>query len=448
MNKAHSLRDFQKDTKEMLIAGKSVLISAPTGLGKTRAAILPFVPQFNGKRKLSTRIMYTLPIRALSKGIQDEFKAFDVEPVIHHGEEPESEIFSERAIITTIDQYLTAFAGAPLSWASSASHAASGALLTSYTVFDEVHLLSPQKGLPLLFAVLKLRHRWNLPTTVMTATLPDSVIEFLTTHCGLEKAEASKSDVEERDAWREISLSFHDQEADISAFINLIKGKYENGQNKIIVFVNTVDKAVLVYRQLLELCSTHEMSIEQDQILLAHSRFTKKHRQGIEAEIHKRFGKGSHLTGILVTTQVAEAGLNISAPLVVTELSPMDSLIQRAGRCTRFKPESGKAKGEIIVVKPKDKDWFIPYVDSIVMRQKGKKSRSIKTSEITEWILKESNNEPIELNWNKERQLLNGALDDIYRIFIQGRDFVSFEENKDSGLWNIVEKHEERLEES
>lgn len=446
MSKTDSARDFQKGAKETLNSGKSVLISAPTGLGKTRAAIAPFVGESKGITKLNTRIIYTLPIRALAKGVQDEFSEFKIKSVIHNGEEPESEVFSERAIITTIDQYLTAFAGAPLSWASSASHAASGAVLTSYTVFDEVHLLSPQKGLPLLFAVLKLRHRWDLPTAVMTATLPDSVIEFLTTHCGVEKVEASERDVKERDDWRETSLLFYDQEVDISAFINLIKEKHENGQGKIIVFVNTVDKAVLVYKGLLELCKTHKMSIEQDKILLAHSRFTKKHRQGIEDEIDKRFGKGSQSNGILVTTQVAEAGLNISAPLVVTELSPMDSLIQRAGRCTRFKPESEKVKGEVIVVKPKDKNWFVPYIDSIKTRR-GNKNDSTTISEITEWVLRDSDSEPIKLNWNKERQLLNMALDDIYGIFIQGRDFVSYDENKDLGLWNIVEKHEKRSEE-
>ena len=37
------LRDFQENAKNNLMAGNSVIIIAPTGLGKTLAAILPFV---------------------------------------------------------------------------------------------------------------------------------------------------------------------------------------------------------------------------------------------------------------------------------------------------------------------------------------------------------------------------------------------------------------------
>ncbi|ERM92164.1 hypothetical protein O163_06720 [Caldanaerobacter subterraneus subsp. yonseiensis KB-1] len=180
-------REFQKNAKEYLLKGKSVLIIAPTGLGKTRAALSPFVKSLNQKGLLGTRLIYSLPLRALSRGVEDECKNFGIQPVIHHGDEPESSFFSEQAIITTIDQYLTAFTGAPLSWASHLSHAAAGATLTSYSVFDEVHLLSPYRGLQLLFAMLYLRNRWGLLSTVMTATLPSSVIEYFQEFCGLEK---------------------------------------------------------------------------------------------------------------------------------------------------------------------------------------------------------------------------------------------------------------------
>lgn len=443
MDKENSQRDFQKTAKETLSKGKSVLISAPTGLGKTRAAISPVTLDFKDNKKLTTRIIYTLPIRALAKGVQEEFSEFNIKSVIHTGEEPESRIFSERAIITTVDQYFTAFAGAPLSWASSASHAASGAVLMSYTVFDEVHLLSPQKGLPLLFAILKLRRRWDLPTTVMTATLPDSVIGVLTGYCGLEKIEASANDIKERDGWREVTLTLHDNELDDLSLVNFIKEKYKDGQKKVIVFVNTVDKAIIVYSKLLELSSSRQMPIKEDEILLAHSRFTKEHRKRIEDELRKRFGKDSQFDGILVTTQVAEAGLNISAPLVITELSPMDSLIQRAGRCTRFKPTSEKEKGEVIVVKPKAKEWFVPYIDSIRVKRRNRRY-SVTLSEVTELVLKEHDGEPIKLNWNKERQLLNRALTDIYGFFIEGRDFVDLDEHKDLKLSGMMERFKAR----
>ncbi|MCW3130694.1 MAG: CRISPR-associated helicase Cas3' [Methanophagales archaeon] len=438
------LRGFQREAEEKLSSSESILISAPTGLGKTRAAILPFVSKDN---KMSTRIIYTLPIRALAKGVHEEFLEFKINPVIHHGEEPESEIFSERAIITTIDQYFTAFAGAPLSWSSSVSHAATGAVLNSYTVFDEVHLLSPQKGLPLLFAILKLRHRWYFPTAVMTATLPNSVIDFLNKQCGLKKVEASENDIKERDDWRVVSLSLHDQELDSSGFVSLIEDKHQNCQNKMIVFVNTVDRAIRIYKKL-------QAIFNNDKILLAHSRFTKEHRKRVEKEIHEKFGKDSEFNGILITTQVAEAGLNISAPLVITELSPMDSLIQRAGRCARFKSSSGKVKGEVIVVKPKDKNWYTPYFDYVDIR-KGKKEKGslfkkgrITIAEITWLVLKyPENSNTIRLDWGKERELLNYALNDIYSVFIEGKAVIYFkEELEDKELGKLIKEHKKELE--
>ena len=61
------LRDFQKLTKDNLLKGNSTIVVAPTGLGKTRAALLPF---YKSCSKLGTRIIYALPIRALAKGVQ------------------------------------------------------------------------------------------------------------------------------------------------------------------------------------------------------------------------------------------------------------------------------------------------------------------------------------------------------------------------------------------
>ena len=171
--------DFQLQAEEKLNKGESLLIVAPTGIGKTRAALKPFMNESN--RLLNTRLIYALPLRSLAQGVIGEIEALNpvFQPVVHHGDEPESIIFSESAIVTTVDQYFTAFVGAPLSWASHMSHAAAGATLTSYSVFDEVHLISPKTGLQVLFAVLCLRQRWGLISCVMTATLPESVLNFL-----------------------------------------------------------------------------------------------------------------------------------------------------------------------------------------------------------------------------------------------------------------------------
>ncbi|MHC1582386.1 MAG: DEAD/DEAH box helicase family protein, partial [Candidatus Syntropharchaeia archaeon] len=75
------LRDFQRDIKKRLMEGHSAILLAPTGLCKTRAAILPFIENF--QNKVTTRVIYSLPIRALAKGVQEEFENFNVRAVIH-----------------------------------------------------------------------------------------------------------------------------------------------------------------------------------------------------------------------------------------------------------------------------------------------------------------------------------------------------------------------------
>ena len=447
MNK--KLREFQLMVKNNLIEGKSTIVIAPTGLGKTRAAILPFVEKF--LNKIGIRIIYSLPLRALTRSVQEEFEDFNIKAVIHHGDEPESKWFTERAIVTTVDQYFTAFAGVPLSWSSATSHAAAGAALISYTVFDEIHLLNPKNGLQLLFAVLKLRSRWNLSTAVMTATLPNSVINFLKTKCGLAKIEASEEDIKDRDSWRNVSLKLHNTELDVEELTKFVKEHWKS-YGKVIVFVNTVDRAISLYKKL------KEDSSLKNKILLAHSRFTKEHRKRIEEEIHLKFGRNSDFEGILITTQVAEAGLNISAPLVITELAPMDSLIQRAGRCARFRESSGKVKGEVIVVKPKveNGNWYAPYFDYIRLRKGGsgtnkndafiKNKERITLSELTWVVLLKKAKTNISLDWDTEKELLNLSLDDVYSAFINGSDIVYFKDQiKDKEIGEIIEQYKNEL---
>ncbi|WP_427366481.1 CRISPR-associated helicase Cas3' [Candidatus Caldatribacterium saccharofermentans] len=456
-------RYFQHEVLRKLSAGQSVLVVAPTGLGKTRAALEPFLRASVNGGLLGTRLIYALPLRALTKGVVEEFNELraGLRPIVHHGDAPESRFFSERAIVTTIDQYFTAFAGAPLSWASHLSHAAAGAVLTSYSVFDEVHLLSPQKGLHLLFAALYLRKRWGLLSCVMTATLPPSVVEFFENFCRLEKVEATDEDIQERDSWRQVRLelmgrlanskakgkkkeaqaiTFEWDEKTPTELAEFVFEKWNqwnelgiDGSRKIIVFVNTVDRALQVYREL--------KSRPNVNVLLAHSRFTKEHREKIEAELHRFFGKNSGPEeAILVTTQVAEAGLNISAPLVITELCPMDSLIQRAGRCQRFRPSNGRAScGKILVVKPAGDDWYLPYADKVRLVRVGKEDNKEKRElseqffaiEFTRAVLEQRAGKDLRLRWEEERHLVEQALNRLYQSFLKGSVDVEFQKGEE-----------------
>ena len=77
-----------------------------------------------------------------------------------------------------------------------------------------------------------------------------------------------------------------------------------------------------------------EAGIEVD---LLHARFTVADRLKHEAAVQKRYGRdGIGRAGrVLVATQVVEASLDLDFDLMVTDLAPIGSLIQRAGRLWR-----------------------------------------------------------------------------------------------------------------
>ncbi|ULR31493.1 CRISPR-associated helicase Cas3' [Dickeya fangzhongdai] len=97
---------------------------------------------------------------------------------------------------------------------------------------------------------------------------------------------------------------------------------------------NTVDEAIDAWRQLRQ-CS----EITADDVLLFHSRFAFCDRMVIEDTAIERFGK--HSTGaqrrgkVLCATQVVEQSLDIDVDVMISDLAPVDLLIQRAGRLQR-----------------------------------------------------------------------------------------------------------------
>lgn len=100
------------------------------------------------------------------------------------------------------------------------------------------------------------------------------------------------------------------------------------------VIVNTVNKAQRIAKALTEELAEHE-------IMCFHSRFTATDRADIERTLLKRVGKDSKPSDrnrlIVVGTQVIEQSLDIDFDYMVTELCPMDLLLQRSGRLHRHK---------------------------------------------------------------------------------------------------------------
>lgn len=91
-----------------------------------------------------------------------------------------------------------------------------------------------------------------------------------------------------------------------------------------LVIVNRVARAQELFR-LLEKSKGHV-----DNVALIHSRFRPADRGPMQAE-----ALSGEFTGVLIATQAIEAGVDISARTLFTELAPWSSLVQRFGRLNR-----------------------------------------------------------------------------------------------------------------
>ena len=99
------------------------------------------------------------------------------------------------------------------------------------------------------------------------------------------------------------------------------------------IICNAVDEAITVHEQV---CARR---CGADRTTLFHARFAMGDRLRIEAEVLARFGKqsqpGDRAGHILVGTQVMEQSLDLDFDLVISDLAPVDFIIQRAGRLWR-----------------------------------------------------------------------------------------------------------------
>ena len=121
-----------------------------------------------------------------------------------------------------------------------------------------------------------------------------------------------------------------------------------------LVILNTVGRSVDVFKQL---CASKLLTSNKVDIRLVHSRFRLHEREHWRTDFLNKQACLGQLNRIIVTTQVVEAGVDISAHRLITELAPWPSLVQRFGRCARW---GGDAKVTIVDLGLKEKA-ALPY---------------------------------------------------------------------------------------
>lgn len=128
---------------------------------------------------------------------------------------------------------------------------------------------------------------------------------------------------------RSTAIFLERAEDDTAALIERLRPALEQGA-AIAVVRNTVARAQQTARALRE-------AFGSERVLLVHSRFIASDRAAREALLRERLGPTSTDRGplVVVGTQVLEQSLDIDFDLLVSDIAPIDLLLQRAGRLHR-----------------------------------------------------------------------------------------------------------------
>lgn len=354
-NKLPGLREVQQYMAEH--QGKSLLVVAATGIGKTEAALL-----WNGGRKM----FYTLPLRVSINAIYERIRGKEqnsekigywytkVEllhsdalayylketeeqevsgnPFIRH---QQARIFASPLTVCTVDQlfkfvfkcngYETMFA----------------TLVYSNVVIDELQMYSPSILACILYG-LKLINDAGGRFAIITATFPKVLLDFFDESELNIPVEIPPKPFLRKDLGPRHRIALRYGEFDTDKILTAAKSK------KVLVIVNTIKKAQALYREMSSLSKVIP-------IKLLHSNYIVRDRRRLEDEIIV-FAPGDYSKrkdnqpGIWICTQVVEASLDLDFDILFTEMSIVDSLLQRMGRCFRQREYHGDEPNIIIYV--------------------------------------------------------------------------------------------------
>jgi CRISPR-associated endonuclease/helicase Cas3 len=129
------------------------------------------------------------------------------------------------------------------------------------------------------------------------------------------------------------------------------------------VLCNTVGSAQRTYALLRDALGPHNAEVS-----LFHARFTFECREKIEGAVRRQFGlpldnPGRPPRAVLVATQVIEQSLDLDFDLMVTEVAPVDLVLQRAGRLHRHRGRprpAGLLAPQLWLLRPESDNRGVP----------------------------------------------------------------------------------------
>jgi CRISPR-associated endonuclease/helicase Cas3 len=341
------------------------LLDIPTGLGKTAAIVVAWLwKRIQGNPDTPRRLVYCLPMRVLveqternarawTEAAAERFRAASLDvpsvSVLMGGDVDLDWIEPERpAILVGTQDMLVSralnrgYGMSPFQWPIHFALLQNDA----FWVFDEVQLMGPAVATSAQLEAF----RRSLGTAAASRSLWASATlatEWLATvdleeHTGAFRTSAltprdhaldrvtrltgARKRLENSVAGLDKESAKKGAEAYLRTLNREVLDHHRPATNTLVI-LNRVDRAQGLYHRL-----QAEVGNAGPGLLLIHSRFRPAERKLLEARLGEEPGPAGR---VIVSTQVVEAGVDLTSATLFTELCPWPSFVQRCGRCNR-----------------------------------------------------------------------------------------------------------------
>ncbi len=326
-NKIFEMRPFHK---KCMLCKEDALVIAPTGSGKTEGAL------YWALNKGESRISFFMPTMVTSNSlferISHNYIQYQACGITHSGaqtyfalqdsaeEYDDKEIrfkllhlkaFIPPMMISTVDQMLSAGFNSGL-W-----NFKEISLIGCAVIFDEIHAYDTYT-LALITETIKKIKLLDGRVMLMSATMPKMLREhFFSLLPELQLISADERMNIARNEWRYLDESLTDIRGLVEQYLQ--EGK------RVAIVVNDIETAKEEYKY---------WDYKGYNTLCYHSEFIMKDRLEKEEQLtDKEKNKSIQL---VIATQAMEVSLDVSFDFMFSECAPMESLIQRVGRCNRY----------------------------------------------------------------------------------------------------------------
>ena len=349
------LTEPQREAIPKILAGRNLLLMAPTGTGKTEAALLPILSKLLVEaRSPGIKVIYITPLRALNRDLLERIEwwaqRLDLRIAVRHGDTGPRErriqtLEPPDILITTPETLQVILTGRVLR-----SHLRS----VRWVIIDEAHELATDKrGAQLSVGLERLARitERDFQRIGLSATIgePESIAGFLAgvgRGCEIVKVPVARSmsitvlypDPDEEDRVLAESIGVY---PDVAARLRVIRELVES-HNSTLIFTNTRPLAEI-------LTNRFRVWDEQMRIGIHHGSLSKTTRISTEEAL-----KTGKLAGIVCTSSL-ELGIDVGRiDLVIQYNSPREvtRLIQRVGRSGHGVGRA--AKGVVIAIDSDD----------------------------------------------------------------------------------------------